>query len=144
MLVTLDTNILYQALRSNSGASYYIFQQVRKRKIRISLSVPVFNEYQDILTREKSLIDFGLELTDVEKFLRFVAFVGKPFDVYYLLRPNLLDESDNKILELAVASQSDFLITSNIRDFRNSELKIDQQKIITPANFAKRWREKYG
>lgn len=144
MLVTLDTNILYQALRSNSGASYYIFQQVRKRKIRISLSVPVFNEYQDILTREKSLIDFGLELTDVEKFLRFVAFVGKPFDVYYLLRPNLLDESDNKILELAVASQSDFLITSNIREFRNSELKIDQQKIITPANFVKRWREKYG
>lgn len=143
MLVTLDTNILYQALRSNSGASYYIFQQVRKRKIRISLSVPVFNEYQDILTREKSLIDFGLELTDVEKFLRFVAFVGKPFDVYYLLRPNLLDESDNKILELAVASQSDFLVTSNIREFRNSELKIDQQKIITPANFVKRWREKY-
>ena len=144
MLVTLDTNILYQALRSNSGASYYIFQQVRDRNIQISLSVHVFNEYQDVLTREKSLIEFGLEIFDIEKFLRFIAFVGKTFDVYFLLRPNLLDESDNKILELAVTSQSDYLITSNIKDFKNSELKIDQLQIITPGDFVQKWREKYG
>lgn len=144
MLLTLDTNIFYQVLRSNCGASYYIFQQVRNRKIQISLSVPVFNEYQEVLTRRKSLKEFGLEITDIEKFLRFIAYVGKTFEIYYLFRPNLKDESDNKFLELALTSQSDYLVTNNIKDFKNSELNFDQLQIITPANFTKKWRKNHG
>ena len=142
MLLTLDTNILYQALMSKTGASYFILQQVRNRKIQLALSVPVFFEYQDVLTRGKSLKDFELKLTDVEKFLRFIAYIGKPFEIYFLLRPNLKDEKDNKIVELAVTSQSDYLITSNTRDFKNAELKFDQLKIITPGEFVKMWRDK--
>ena len=144
MLLTLDTNILYQALMSKTGASYFILQQVRNRKIRIALSVPVFFEYKDVLTRDKSLKDFELKLNDVEKFLRFIAYIGKTFEIYFLLRPNLKDEKDNKIVELAVTSQSDYLITSNIRDFKNAALKFDQLKTITPGEFVKMWREKYG
>lgn len=142
MLLTLDTNILYQALMSKTGASYFILQQVRNRKIQIALSAPVFLEYQDVLTREKSLKDFELQLNDVEKFLRFIAYIGKPFKIYFLFRPNLKDEKDNKIVELAVTSQSDYLITSNIRDFKNAELKFAQLKIITPGEFVKMWRDK--
>ena len=144
MLLTLDTNILYQALMSKTGASYFILQQVRNRKIQIALSVPVFFEYQDVLTRDESLKDFELKLNDVEKFLRFIAYIGKTFEIYFLLRPNLKDEKDNKIVELAVTSQSDYLITSNTRDFKNAELKFDQLRIITPGEFVKMWREKYG
>ena len=142
MLLTLDTNILYQALMSKTGASYFILQQVRNRKIQIALSVPVFFEYQDVLTRDKSLKNFKLQLNDVEKYLRFIAYIGKTFEIYFLLRPNLKDEKDNKIVELAVTSQSDYLITSNIRDFKNAELKFDQLKIITPSEFVKMWRNK--
>ena len=142
MLLTLDTNILYQALKSTTGASYFILQQVRNRKIQIALSVPVFLEYKDVLTRDKSLKDFKLQLNDVENFLRFIAYIGKTFEIYFLLRPNLKDEKDNKIVELAVTSQSDYLITSNIRDFKNAELKFDQLKIITPSEFVKMWRNK--
>jgi len=142
MLVTLDTNILYQALMSTTGASYFILLQVRNRKIQIALSVPVFIEYKDALTRNKSLKDFKLQSNDVDKFLRFITYVGKTFEIYFLLRPNLKDEKDNKIVELAITSQSDYLITSNIRDFRNAELKFDQLKIITPSEFVKMWRNK--
>lgn len=144
MLVTLDTNILYQALRSNTGASYFILQKIRSRQIQMALSVPVFHEYRDVLTREKSLEDFELTFTDVEKFLRFVAYVGKPYKIYYLFRPNLKDENDNMLVELAVTSQSDYLITSNIKDFRNAELKFESLRVITPGNFVKLWRKNYG
>lgn len=140
MLLTLDTNILYQVLMSKTGASYFILQQVRNRKIQIALSVPVFFEYQDVLTRDKSLKDFELKLNDVESFLRFIAYIGKTFEIYFLLRPNLKDEKDNKIVELAVTSQSNYLITSNIRDFKNAELKFDELKVITPSEFVKMWR----
>lgn len=142
MLLTLDTNIVYQALMSKTGASYLILQQVRNRKIQIALSVPVFYEYYDVLKRDNSLKDFELQVNDVEKFLRFIAYIGKPFEIYFLLRPNLIDGKDNKIVELAVTSQSDYLVTSNVRDFKNAELKFDQLKIITPGEFVKMWRNK--
>ena len=142
MLVTIDTNILYQALMSTTRASYFILQQVRNREIQLALSVPVFLEYQDVLTRATALKDFELQSNDVEKFLRFIAYIGKTFEIYFLLRPNLKDEKDNMVVELAVTSQSDYLITSNIKDFKQAELIFDQLKIITPSEFVKIWREK--
>ncbi len=71
--------------------------------------MPVFIEYQDVLTRDKSLKDFELQLNDVDRFLRFIAYIGKIFEIYFLLRPNLKDEKDNKIVELAVTSKSKWL-----------------------------------
>ena len=142
MLLTLDTNILYQALKSTTGASHFILQQVRNRKIQIALSVPVFLKYKDVFTRDKSLKDFKLQLSDVDKFLRFIAYISKTFEIYFLLRPNLKDEKDNMIVELAVTSQSDYIITSNAKDFKNAELKFDELKVITPGEFVKMWRNK--
>lgn len=142
MLVTLDTNIIYQALKSAKGASFFILQQVRDRKVQIALSVPLFEEYEDVLKREKSLNDFKLDVEDIDKFLRFIAYVGKPYKTYFLFRPNLKDEKDNMIVELAITSQSDYLVTSNVKDFKNSELKFDQLNIVTPSEFAQLWRSK--
>ena len=142
MLVTLDTNIVYQALKSATGASFFILQQVRERKIQIALSVPLFEEYEDVLKREKSLKDFELDVEDIDKFLRFIAYVGKPYKTYFLFRPNLKDEKDNMVVELAITSQSDYLVTSNVKDFKNAELKFDQLKVVTPSEFARIWRSK--
>ncbi len=127
---------------SEIGASYFILQQVRNRKIQIALSLPVFIEYQDVLKRDESLKDFELQLKDIDKFLRFIAYTGKIFEIYFLLCPNLKDEKDNKIVELAVTSQSNYLITGNIRDFKDAELKYEQLKIVTPGEFVKTWRNK--
>ena len=142
MLVTLDTNVIYQALKSATGASFFILQQVRERTIQIALSVPLFEEYQDVLMQEKSLKNFQLDIEDVDKFLRFIAYVGKPFKTLFLFRPNLKDEKDNMVMELAITSQSDYLVTSNIKDFKNGELLFDQLKIVTPGEFVKIWRSK--
>ena len=143
MLLTLDTNILYQALCSTEGASYWILHKVREGKFQIALSVPVFQEYQDVLTRKKSLQDFKLQLSDVEKFLRFITYIGKTFNIFFLLRPNLKDEKDNMLVDLAITSQSDYLIASNTKDYKNVELKFDQLRIITPSDFIKEWKEHY-
>jgi len=140
MLITLDTNIIYQALRSKSGASYFILQRVRNREIQIALSVPLFVEYQDVLSRKKTLDDLGLESEDIAKFLRFIAYIAKTYDIYYLFRPNLKDEKDNMIIELAIVSQSRYLVTSNTRDFQNSELMFDQLNVVAPSEFVKIWR----
>jgi predicted nucleic acid-binding protein len=47
------------------------------------------------------------------------------------------------LVELAITSQSDYLVTSNIKDFKNAELKFDQLNIITPNEFLKKWKKHY-
>lgn len=42
MLVTLDTNVLYQALRGRDGALYAILQLVGQGYVQLALSVPLF------------------------------------------------------------------------------------------------------
>ncbi|MCB8944756.1 MAG: PIN domain-containing protein [Ardenticatenaceae bacterium] len=119
-----------------------MLQLVRTRQIELALSVPVYMEYQDVLHREKSLTALGLAKTDVDAFLRLAAYLGKPHDIFYLWRPNLRDEADNMLLELAVASRSQWLITNNVRDFSvGNELRHDGLLIGTPAQFVRQWRQ---
>ena len=144
MIITLDTNIMYQALRSSSGASFYILQLVRDGRFQIAISNPTFCEYEDVLTRPKSLQAFGLEREDVVKFLRYIAYVGEKCDPRFLFRPNLRDEADNMFVELAVTSNSKYLVTSNIKDYENSDLITDNFHLVTPAEFVKNWRQQNG
>ncbi len=108
--------------------------------LRMALSHAVLLEYEDVLTRTKSLKSFGLSIQDVQKVLRFIAYISEKYEPYYLFRPNLPDEGDNIFVELAVVSQSSFIITRNIKDFRNSELIFDCFKVLTPSEFLKVWR----
>ena len=145
MRVVLDTNVLYQALRDQGGASYYIFQLIRKQQIELVLSVPVFLEYQEVLLRPATLIDLGRSAPEIEAFLRFIAYIAKPISIYFLMRPHLRDERDNKFVELAFASNSPFLITSNIRHFtRKTELKFDSFEVVPPSQFVQTWRRQHG
>ncbi len=144
MVIVLDTNVLYQALRSQYGASYYILSLIRNNKVSLASSIQVFNEYEEVLKRPSSLKDLKLNNDDTEKVLQFIAFIGKPYTTYYVFRPNLEDESDNIFIELSIAGNCDYLITNNVRDFTiKSELIFQDLKIITPAEFVKLWRKDY-
>jgi predicted nucleic acid-binding protein len=57
--------------------------------------------------------------------------------VYFGWRPNLLDESDNHVMELAIAANVTIIITNNIRDFRNADLLFPQIRILPPDKFLK-------
>lgn len=141
MRITLDTNVLYQALRSSSGASYYILRLIREYQLEMAVSIPVFLEYREVLLRPESLRDLGLSRNEIESVLRFIAYVSKSYSISFLMRPNLTDESDNMFVDLAFASNSRFLITSNVTDFtRQTELKFDRFDVITPGQFVQRWR----
>lgn len=112
--------------------------------MQLTLSVPVFEEYCDVLLRPASLKQFGISKDDVQAVLDFIAFVGLKTDIRFLLRPNLKDENDNIFIELAFASDAKYIITRNIRDFtKNNDLKFEEIEIITPTDFIHYWREHY-
>jgi len=141
MLVTLDTNVLYMALYSNKGASFQVLQGIRNSELQLALSVPVFKEYEDVLMRASSLQELGLSKNEVSSVLDALALLGYPFDIHFLMRPNLRDEADNMFVDLAFASSSRYLVTSNRRDFEvSSDLRFDSFRIVTPKDFLVEWR----
>ncbi|MBM9500787.1 putative toxin-antitoxin system toxin component, PIN family [Leptospira sp. 201903071] len=144
MKVVLDTNVLYQALRAKKGASRAILELIFDQKIKLGLSIPVFKEYEEVLNRRTSKVDLGINYKEIKKILGFIAYVSYPQTIYFAFRPNLRDEDDNNFVELAIACNADYLITSNVKDYLiDNDLKFQDLKVITPSNFMNYWRENY-
>ena len=53
----------------------------------------------------------------------------------HLWRPNLPDEADNHLEELAVAGGTDFIVTRDLRHLRNMQLRFPQLDIAALATF---------
>ena len=73
-----------------------------------------------------------LESSDREAVLAALAKAGRWVEVYYGWRPNLTDEGDNHLIELAVAGGARAIVTYNLRDLTGGELKLPSLKILTP------------
>lgn len=142
MIVTVDTNVIFSALYSHRGASHYILKLILDEKIKLALLPQLYFEYIEILTKKENLEKLNLSIEEVEDILDLIALLAKKHLIYFLLRPNLIDEDDNIIFECAFASNSEYLITGNIKDFENAELKGFGFKIITPGDFYKLWESK--
>ena len=52
-------------------------------------------------------------------------------------RPNLPDESDNHLVELAMAGGAEVIVTKNVRDIRAGELKFPGLRILKPEQLLK-------
>lgn len=132
MRIVLDTNVLVAATRSRQGASFELLSLLPDAGFQIALSVALYTEWQDVMTRPEHLPP-GMGPDDALGFLRYLASVAHLQEVYYLWRPFLRDPDDDMVLECAVASGSRYLVTHNLRDFqRITELGVQP---VTPAQF---------
>lgn len=58
---------------------------------------------------------------------------------YFGWRPNLRDEGDNHLIELAVAGNARAIVTHNVRDLRHGELSWKNLRVLTPAQCLETW-----
>jgi putative PIN family toxin of toxin-antitoxin system len=129
MRVILDTNVLVSALRSDMGASYAIVSQLPSERFQMALTVPLYLQYQDVLTRPEHMTGTSTR-DEILNFLRYLCSIAHQQRVFFLWRPWLKDPKDDMVLEAAVASQSRYVITHNLRDFSGSG--IDERFGIMP------------
>ena len=122
MRVILDTNVLVAALRSDMGASYAIVSQLPSERFQMALTVPLYLQYQDVLTRPEHMTGASTP-DDILNFLRYLCSIAHRQHVFFLWRPWLTDPTDDMVLEAAVASQSRYIVTHNLRDFTGSEIE---------------------
>lgn len=127
-LIVINTCVLISALRSRNGASYRLLSLIDSQKFSFSLSVPLVLEYESVAKRMSRSL--GLTHTDIEDVIDYLCTIGKHRQVHYLWRPSLKDPGDDFVLELAVESECNFIVTHNIKDFNN--IKKFKVRAITP------------
>ena len=113
--LVIDTNVIVSALKSKQGTSHALFRLIGKGKLKCNISVPLVLEYEKVLLDPSLEIPFTKE--EIEKILNFLCANSKHHKIYFLWRPYLKDEKDDMVLELAVSSNSDYIITFNKKDF---------------------------
>ena len=120
MKVVLDTSILVAAARSRTGASFAIVSAIPSPKFQPCLSVGLYSEWQEVLTRTDNLPP-GRTAEDTLRFLRYLASQSHLQEVHFLWRPFLTDADDDMVLELAFAAGCRYIVTHNVKDFHGSE-----------------------
>lgn len=102
------------------------------------MSADLFYEYQDVVGRAELFQNARTDARERGVLLR--AFVARSQwqDVYFNWRPNLPDEADNHVMELAIAANASMIVTQNVRDFARQELRFPNIEIIRPEQLIER------
>ena len=129
--VVIDTNVFVSGLRSGGGASRMILRRALRGEYVPLFGNALWLEYEDLLGRPV----WTKETTATERrqMLAALVKVGRWVTVYYGWRPNLPDEADNHLIELALAGGAVAIVTHNVRDVRRGELLLNGLRILTPA-----------
>jgi putative PIN family toxin of toxin-antitoxin system len=107
MRVILDSNVLLVALPKLSKYRI-IFDEFLNGNLTLIISNEVITEYSEVISRftndivASNLSELLLIRNNVEK-----------FDIYYNWRIITVDLDDNKFVDLAISSNSDYLVTND-------------------------------
>jgi predicted nucleic acid-binding protein len=97
----------------------------------VNISVPLVLEYEH--AAKKSAAQIGLTHQDIDDVLNYVCRVGNRLEIFFLWRPFLRDSRDDLVLEVAVESSSEYIVTFNIKHFAGTEQF--GVRAITPQGF---------
>ena len=100
------------------GASRQILLNALEERFELLVSIPMFREYEAVLTRPEQLAACGLNRGVVERILDDVAAVARPVHLAFRWRPTLLDPADDMVLETAVNGGAHAIVTFNLRHFQ--------------------------
>ena len=131
-IIVIDTSVLVSALLGPAGPARELLRQCLKGRYKPLISNALFQEHEDLTNRAHILEQCALTQDELRELLNAYYNVCEWVPIYYLWRPNLPDESDNFLIELAVAGNAACVVTNNIRDLKRSELVFADLLILTP------------
>ena len=132
MLIVVDTNVFVGACLGKGPSSVVIEGCLTGRFVPL-MGAALLAEYEDVLGRPKLFETCRLSKAEREELLNILLASCRWTRIYFGWRPNLRDEGDNHLVELAVAGGADTIVTHNIRHLRAMELKFPGLAVATPA-----------
>lgn len=140
--IIVDTNVIVAALTSATGANRDVLRCCLAGLAEPLIGNAVFHEYERLVARPS--VNSRCPLSPKERDELIDAFLGTCtwVRITFRWRPNLRDESDNHLVELAVAGGAAAIVTNNVRDLRSGELIFPEIGVLTPAAFLKTLRRR--
>ena len=135
LTIVLDTNVLVAALLRGGGSAREALRSCLRGACQPVLGPALLAEYEDVLGREALFVSSALSARERNDLFNGVLAVCRWGEVFYAWRPNLPDESDNHLIELAVAAQAEVIVTRNLRDLSRGELKFPMLRVLAPEQF---------
>ena len=133
--IVVDTDVFVSALLGGGAANRLIGDCLRGQYQPL-MGAALYAEYESVLQRGDLFAKSRLTRGERDDLFDVFAGVSVWTRIYYSWRPNLRDESDNHLVELAIAGGAEAIVTRNVRDFViGTELRFPQIRIVTPAQF---------
>jgi len=130
--LVIDTNVLLGACLIDQGPCRGVVKRCLTGQYQPLIGTALFLEYEDVMSREPLFARSPLSANERGEVFRAFLAVCRWTEVYFAWRPNLPDEADNHLLELAVAGRAQALVTRNARDVARGELRFPSLSILTP------------
>ena len=132
----VDTNVFISSCLWN-GAPVDLLQLCFQGVYQPLMGAALLAEYEDVLGRDKLFKKSRLNISERSELLDIYLACCTWTRIFYGWRPNLPDEGDNHLMELAVAGNSKAIVTKNLRHLRSTELKFPDIDVITPGQLLK-------
>jgi len=124
-----DTNVYISGFLFKGGIPSRLFELARDRRFSLFISPEILEELRTVLK-----IKFELSLQEIDRLIRWTE--GATEIVYPKQKIEVVKngESDNRILECAVAASSQYLVSGDKRHLLKLKHAFSFQ-ILSPANF---------
>ena len=130
--IVVDTNVFIGAILSSQGLNRELIRRCLLGEYLPIMSNALYLEYESVIERKDVIAKCQLDISKVNELLDGFLSVSMWVNIYYSWRPNLRDEGDNHVIELAIAGNAQIIATNNLRDFRGSELTFPQLQVLNP------------
>lgn len=129
--IVIDTNVFISSLKSNRGASFKLLYDASRNKFQQNISSTLIFEHESVAKRSE--MNIKLTHDQIDSIIDMLCKWSNHCQIYFLWRPFLKDANDDFVLELAIESNSEYIITYNVKDFKG----VDKFNIkaITPKEF---------
>jgi putative PIN family toxin of toxin-antitoxin system len=115
--IVIDTSVFISALIGHKGPSRELIRRCIQGQYQPLMGNALFLEYEAVIGRDEILRQCPLTSEEIiELFASFLS-TSQWMQIYYLWRPNLRDEDDNHLIELAIAGNANMIATNNIKEF---------------------------
>lgn len=134
MLIVVDTNVFVGACLG-VGASNAVVAACLRGEHTPLMGTALLTEYEDVLGRRALFRNCRLNDAERAELMDIFLATCRWTRIYFGWRPNLPDEGDNHLVELAVAGGACRIVTRNLRDLGGRELKFPELVAVTPEQF---------
>jgi len=136
VLIVVDTNVFIGACLGGGASNETVAACLRGDHTPL-MGASLLGEYEDVLGRRQLFARARLTARERDELLDIFLSHCLWTRIYFGWRPNLTDESDNHLVELAIAGGASQIVTRNVRDFASMELRFPHLAITTPEKFIK-------